>query len=132
MQHGDDLSLVHLVDAGLDRLPLPGAGDTMTRWRALAAVAAHDLSLVKLFEGHTDALAILAELRPAGEAAPPEGSRWGTWCAEPPDARLALAADDLVPLQVRLSGTKSWCSGAASVTHAVVSCWNDAGQPCLA
>jgi len=127
-EHGEALSLAHLVEAKLDRLPLPGAGDTLARWRVLAAVAAHDLSLVKLFEGHTDALAIQAEL---GAPAPPRGTRWGTWCAEPPDARVTLAADGAPP-SVRLSGTKAWCSGAASLTHAVVSCWNAEGEPCLA
>lgn len=117
-----------LVEAGVDRLPLPGAGRTIERWRVLAAVAAHDLSLVKLFEGHTDALAILAELQGAPA---PNGSRWGTWCAEPPDARVAFEADGDAP-SLRLHGTKAWCSGAASVTHAVVSGWNAAGEPCLA
>jgi len=52
-------ALQRLIDAGVDRLPLPGHGATLARWRALAAVGAHDLSLAKLFEGHTDALAIL-------------------------------------------------------------------------
>lgn len=127
-QHAAALSLAHLVEAGIDRLPSPGAGDTLARWRVLAAVAAHDLSLAKLFEGHTDALAIQAEL---GAPAAAIGSRWGTWCAEPPDARVALAPDGPAP-RVRLSGTKAWCSGAASLTHAVVSGWNAAGQPCLA
>ena len=94
----------------------------------LAAVAAVDLSLAKLFEGHTDALAILAELR--GPAAP-KGSRWGTWCAEPPDARVRIdSAGDAG--QVVLSGTKAWCSGAPSLTHAVVGGWNEGGEPCLA
>ena len=127
-QHGAGLSLAHLIEAGIDRLPLPGAGATLARWRVLAAVAAHDLSLVKLFEGHTDALAIQAEL---GAPLPPPGSRWGTWCAEPPDARLTLAAERSAT-QVRLSGSKAWCSGAATMTHALVSCWNAAGEPCLA
>ena len=86
-QHGDALTLAALIDAGVDRLPLPGAGRTLERWQMLAEVAAHDLSLVKLFEGHTDALAILAEL---GAPAAAPGSRWGTWCAEPPDARVAM------------------------------------------
>jgi hypothetical protein len=62
LRHGRDLALRHLVEAGLDVLPRPGSGQTLARWRVLAAVASHDLSLVKLFEGHTDALAILAEL----------------------------------------------------------------------
>ncbi len=42
--------LRQLVVAGLDRLPLPGHGETLARWQALAAVAAQDLSLAKLFE----------------------------------------------------------------------------------
>lgn len=115
-----------LVAAGLDRLPLPGGGATLARWRALAAVGAHDLSLAKLFEGHTDALAILHE---AGAPAPEPGSTWGTWCAEPPDARVTLAGHAGAAL---LDGRKAWCSGARSVSHAVVSCWNEDGQPVLA
>ena len=51
--------LRQLVAQGLDTLPLPGRGKTLARWQALASVGAHDLSLAKLYEGHTDALAIL-------------------------------------------------------------------------
>jgi hypothetical protein len=129
LRHGRDLALRHLVEAGLDVLPRPGSGQTLARWRVLAAVASHDLSLVKLFEGHTDALAILAEL--GGGPAAPAGARWGTWCAEPPDARVAFENTG-EGQSIRLHGTKAWCSGAASVTHAVVSGWNAAGEPCLA
>ena len=119
-------SLSDLVEAGCDQLPLPGGGRTLERWQALAAVAASDLSLVKRFEGHTDALAILAEL---GGVEPSVGSRWGTWCAEPPSARVALRrrGDRWV-----LEGTKAWCSGASDVTHALVSCWDDDGAARLA
>ncbi len=119
--------LRELVDAGLDRLPLPGQGATLDRWRALAAAGRHDLSVAKLYEGHTDALAILHEAR-AGAA--PAGSVWATWCAEPPDARVALRPD--ADGGVTLHGRKAWCSGAHDVTHAVVSCWNEAGEPMLA
>lgn len=110
---------------------MPGSGRTLARWRTFADVAAHDLSLAKLFEGHADALAILTEL---GAQVAPSGSRWGTWCAEPPDARVRMDTDgsDRRPSRAHLSGTKAWCSGATSVTHAVVSCWNAAGEPCLA
>ncbi|WP_295987394.1 acyl-CoA dehydrogenase [uncultured Variovorax sp.] len=131
LRHGCDLGLAHLVEAGLEVLPLPGSGQTLARWRALAEVAAHDLSLVKLFEGHTDALAIQAEL---GAKPTPGAARWATWCAEPPDARVAMEEPgDAAPgATVRLTGTKAWCSGAATVTHAIVSCWNADGEPCLA
>ncbi|WP_295998477.1 acyl-CoA dehydrogenase family protein, partial [Rugamonas sp.] len=118
-----------LIDQGLDRPPLPGAwpGATLERWRWLAMVAGHDLSLLKLYEGHTDALAILAEL---DGPPPPPGSSWGVWCAEPPDAQLALRrGHDGRP---RLAGRKAWCSGAAGLSHALVSCRDDDGRRCLA
>jgi alkylation response protein AidB-like acyl-CoA dehydrogenase len=112
-----------LIEARLDRLPMPGHGATLARWQALGAVAAHDLALVKLYEGHTDALAILTEL----EGPPPEdGSAWAVWAAEPPDAKLRANGD------CRLSGTKAWCSGAASVTHALVTAWNERDESVLA
>lgn len=121
------IALRRLIDLGRDQLPFPGDGQTLTRWQVLADVAAQDLPLVKLFEGHTDALAICRELAAPTPAA---GSIWGTWCAEPPDARvtLRLAGEG----QVTLHGRKSWCSGAHAVTHAVVSGWSAEGLPCLA
>jgi hypothetical protein len=124
-----------LVEHGYDReplLPLPGHGRTLDRWRALAAVAACDLGLVKLFEGHTDALAILAELR---GPTPPASSRWGVWAAEPPEARVQAVkagtqSDDIERVGVQLIGTKAWCSGAGVVSHALVTAWLD-DQPVL-
>jgi alkylation response protein AidB-like acyl-CoA dehydrogenase len=118
--------LLQLIDAGLDRLPLPGGGETLRRWECLALVARHDLSLLKLYEGHTDALAILAEL---GATTPPR-SAWGVWCAEPPGPGVTLrrsGADGFV-----LSGRKHWCSGAATVSHALVSCTDESGARHLA
>ncbi|MFT4070073.1 acyl-CoA dehydrogenase [Paraburkholderia sp.] len=125
-----------LIARGYDRapwLPLPARGDTLVRWRALADVAACDLGLVKLFEGHTDALAILAEL---DGPPPPEASRWGVWAAEAPDA-CVRAADAGVrrsgdaAAQLRLTGTKAWCSGARALSHALVTAWLD-DEPVLA
>jgi alkylation response protein AidB-like acyl-CoA dehydrogenase len=117
-----------LIDAGLDRLPLPGQGATLDRWRMLAAVAACDLALVKLFEGHTDALAILAEI--GADFMPSQGQAWGVWAAEPPTARLS--AREKGGQALLLHGTKAWCSGAASVTHALVTAWDERGEPILA
>ncbi len=124
-------TLAQLIHAGLDRLPLPGAGDTLQRWQTFASVAGRDLALIKLFEGHTDALAIMAELGAMQAQAPPNGSLWGTWCAEPPDARLLLR-QGASSSAAAVTGTKAWCSGARVVTHALVSCWNEHDQPCLA
>jgi alkylation response protein AidB-like acyl-CoA dehydrogenase len=126
--------LTEMIERGYDRLPQPGSGQTLLRWRALAAVAARDLGLVKLFEGHTDALAILAELRgPVWQAGFDAGSRWGVWAAEAPDARLvATRADNSdESAALRLNGTKAWCSGARVLTHALVTAWLD-DQPVLA
>ncbi|MFP4889603.1 acyl-CoA dehydrogenase [Paraburkholderia sp. EG304] len=128
--------LADLIERGYDRapsLPLPGHGETLVRWRALAAVAARDLGLVKLFEGHTDALAILAELN---GPLPPPASRWGVWAAEAPDARVRAVNQGIQNVsgegaQVRLSGTKAWCSGAQALTHALVTAWRN-DEPVLA
>lgn len=97
------------------RWPLPGAGRTLERWRLLADVAADDLPLAKLVEPHHDAVAILAEL---GGPAPAPDEIWAIWAAEPPFAVVtATPADDG---RWRLDGTKAFCSGAAVVSHALV------------
>ena len=111
-----------LCSLGLDNLPLPAGGDTLQRWQCLAAVAGHDLGLCKLYEGHTDALAIMQELR----AQPvPEGSIWGTWASEPPQARVMVRCEGD---RAVLSGRKAWCSGAGVVTHGLLTAWDDDGQ----
>jgi len=122
-----------LVDAGFDQLPLPGSGATVQRWNALAAVAARDLSLAKFFEGHTDALAILAELQPGY---PRAQEYWGVWASESPNARITAssprgaadaAGEAAGGTAVELNGVKQWCSGAAAVTHALVTGWDPDG-----
>ncbi|GAA4204198.1 acyl-CoA dehydrogenase family protein [Streptosporangium oxazolinicum] len=102
------------VESGRLDLPLPGTGRTRRRWEALSALARRDLSLARLCEGHTDAVAILAEL---GGPAPPTGSRWGVWAAQPPGPAL-LARPEAGGW--RLFGTKRYCSGARVCTHALV------------
>ncbi|MFT3804765.1 MAG: acyl-CoA dehydrogenase [Burkholderiaceae bacterium] len=117
-------ALRSLIDAGDDRLPMPGSGRTLERWRALARVAARDLSLVKLFEGHTDALAILAEL--GADALHEPGCSWAVWAAETPGARVRI--ERLGPARegpIRVHGRKAWCSGAAQVRHALLTAWDD-------
>ena len=102
------------VEAGRLDLPLPGGGRTRERWTVLAALAGQELSLARLAEGHTDALAILAEL---GAAPPPAGTRWGVWAAQPPGPGLTArwTGDGW-----RLDGTKQYCSGARSCTDVLV------------
>ncbi len=112
-----------LIARDLASLPFPGSGGTLQRWRVLATVGAFDLSLAKLYEGHTDALAILEEL--GGEAA--EGL-WAVWAAEPPHARVVFRAGTHGG---SLHGVKAWCSGASDVDHAVMSAWTEHGGPTL-
>ncbi len=124
---GDAASRVRLLRAlardGLARLPLPGAGATIKRWRALAAVAGHDLALVKLYEGHADALAILAE---AGDVEPRADTVWGMWAAESPGARVTF--DDTGNGRCTLDGTKAWCSGARHIDAALLTVWHPDGR----
>ncbi len=116
-------SLQRLCDAGLDQLPKPGGGQTLQRWQALATVAAQDLSLCKLYEGHTDALAILEHFG----ADVPAHATWGMWAAEPPQARVTLGAEQHDG-NVRLHGRKAWCSGATVLSHGLLTAWNEHGE----
>jgi alkylation response protein AidB-like acyl-CoA dehydrogenase len=102
------------VESGRLNLPLPGGGRTYERWAVLGDLAEEDLSLARLSEGHTDALAILAEL---GAEPPPAGSRWGVWAAQPPGPGLMASR---TAGGWRLDGIKPFCSGAGSCTHALV------------
>ena len=107
-------AFAHAVRTGRLDLPLPGSGRTNERWAVLAGLAEEDLSLARLAEGHTDALAILAEL---GVSPPPAGSRWGVWAAQPPGPGLIATRTGH---GWRLDGTKQYCSGARSCTDALV------------
>lgn len=120
-------ALMHALQADqLDLLPLPGQGNTLRRWQTLARVAGCDLALAKLYEGHTDALAILAE---CGAAHLVGDGIWGVWAAEPPDARARIVARD--GDHVQLGGRKAWCSGALQIDKALLTAWGDDEQPQL-
>src|SRR6202021_640212 len=87
-------------------LPFPGRGATPLRHDALKRWGAKDLSLARIAEAHTDALAILAE---AAQSARP-GRLYGVWASDGPTGILTytrLATGDWV-----LRGTKQFCSGA--------------------
>jgi alkylation response protein AidB-like acyl-CoA dehydrogenase len=81
---------------------------------AFADLAEEELSLARLAEGHADALAILAEL---GAPPPPSGSLWGVWAANPPGPSLGAVQSSA---GWQLHGTKQYCSGARTCTHALV------------
>jgi hypothetical protein len=60
-------------------LPLPGRGGTASRWAVLAAVSKRKLTVARVLEAHSDALAILAE-----SGAPVPNGTWGYSPPKPP------------------------------------------------
>ena len=100
--------------AGELDLPLPGSGQTALRWHRLAELTQADVVAGRLAEAHTDAVAILAELRGPD---PKPDQLWGVWAAESRDAVLRAHGEGD---EVTLDGTKVWCSGAGICTHALV------------
>lgn len=109
----------HWLAAGDLDLPLPGSGATARRWRRLADLAEIDVVAGRLAEAHTDAVAILAEL---DGPEPKPGQLWGVWAAESRDAAVIVRCSGD---EVRLDGTKVWCSGAGICTHALVTALMD-------
>ena len=116
--------LHELLILGFDKLPLPGSGDTLQRWQTLAVVAQHSLSLAKMYEGHTDAMAILAELE--SPVTPFKGEIWGVWAAEAANMRVIIHPSS--GAAVKLEGTKCWCSGAQTVSHGLLTAWYADGR----
>jgi alkylation response protein AidB-like acyl-CoA dehydrogenase len=94
-------------------LPTPGSGNTIDRHRALAAVGREDLSLARLAEGHTDALAIIAE---AGRQARAD-SVYAVWAADGPQSQVRA---ERRPGGWRIDGVKQFCSGASFVNTALL------------
>lgn len=106
--------LERLTNAGDLELPLPGAGATPHRHRRLAELGGIDLSLARLAEAHTDALAILAE---AGRL-PRPGALYGVWASDAPPHRVTC--ERLGNDHWRIDGMKPFCSGATLVDAALV------------
>lgn len=105
---------LQIVDSGELAAPLPGHGDTATRFRTLAELTRSDISVGRMVEAHLDADAILSEIAGAGTG---NGELWGVWAAEPPSHVLrARRHGD----RWQLSGIKPWCSGSVGCTHALV------------
>lgn len=107
------------LHAGELALPMPGSGHTAARWWKLAALTQHDVTAGRLAEAHCDAVAILCELN---GPAPGPAQLWGVWAAEAPNTMVTAVQRDGVTL---LEGTKAWCSGAGSCTHALITARSD-------
>ncbi|CAN5294460.1 acyl-CoA dehydrogenase family protein [soil metagenome] len=112
-------ALKQLDAGGVLHLPLPGRGQTRRRFAALSEIGAVDLSLARLAEGHTDAIAILSE---AGVGA--RRGTYGVWAAEPPEARV-----EAIPSSRgwTLTGMKKYGSGATGLDRALVTAHTSEG-----
>lgn len=110
-----------------DKIPHPAHGmtningepvsTTLIRWQILAYVASIDLTIAKWFESHLDALSILHEV---GYEHATDGL-WAIWAAEGHH-------DPIRYDQGRISGTKSWCSGAHLIDYALMTYRDDQGH----
>lgn len=129
---GDVPSLLAAAHQAGRFAPKPGEGQTGRLWELLASVAAVDVAAGRILEPHLDAGAILSQ---AGAADAFTGT-WGVFAAEAPGTRLAAEPPSgerpgqpsgEQPGEVRLSGSKPWCSLAQFVDHAVVTAHTQAG-----
>jgi len=97
----------------------PGAG---TLAEVLRLVGSGSLALGRLYEGHVNALQLIGQYGEASQRArlfadARAGHLFGVWNTEPAGAGLALEAEQD---GLRLSGAKSFASGAGFVTRALV------------
>jgi len=95
-------------------LPPPGAGSTYKRHQALLEFGRTDLSLARIAEAHTDALAILVEDNSVATA----GKLYGVWASDGPGSLLSAHRSGRKTLV--LNGTKRYCSGAKLLDAALV------------
>jgi alkylation response protein AidB-like acyl-CoA dehydrogenase len=103
-------------------LPLPGHGNTPLRHEALKLWGARDLSLARMAEAHTDALAILAEAGLSARAA----KLYGVWASDSPAGRLTYT--QLTNGDCALRGRKQFCSGATFLDAALVTAHGEEGM----
>jgi alkylation response protein AidB-like acyl-CoA dehydrogenase len=103
-----------LQDAGALSIPLPASGSTALRLRALYELARRDLSVARIAEAHTDAIAILGEARYSAIS----DALYGVWASDGPSSRLQMTR--LTTGKLRLDGIKQYCSGAPFLDHALV------------
>lgn len=118
----DDIAerLHALLAAGTLDLAVPAAGATPSRLQALHELASvESLSVARLAEAHTDAVAILHE---AGGRAEP-GKLYGVWASQDPTSGV-----DLDQTSGRLTGTMGFASGLGIVDRALVTARTDSGS----
>lgn len=117
-------ALRRLLREGALDLPLPAAGDTPTRLARLCDLTrSATVSVGRLAEAHTDAVAILAE---AGRV-PAPGDLYGVWASNGKHGPVVLDRRTS-----SLTGTKPFCSGLGIVDRALVTVDDGDGRTFLA
>ncbi len=111
-----------LRELGLLNLPRPGRGETWLRFRRLAEIAADDLSLARLAEGHCDAVSILEE---AGLTPVTDSALYGVWVAGAPLITTRSAGRTVV------GGERAYCSGSNIIDRALITSRYDGEGPTL-
>lgn len=123
-----DASHVLGVLRELPPVPVPGGGDTRSLLHLLSSIAAADLTAARVVEPHFDAAAILAQ---AGAEAG-SGEAWGVFASASPVAVRWLpemaSHSDAEGWDAELTGTKRWCSLAATLDRALVTASDTTGE----
>jgi alkylation response protein AidB-like acyl-CoA dehydrogenase len=106
--------LKKMLSTGELDLPSPAAGQTPQRHAALYEMGRTDLSVARLAEAHTDAVAILRE---ADREAIPR-ALYGVWASDGPTGQLKATRTARGGLL--LEGAKEFCSGAGLIEAALI------------
>lgn len=121
---GEDISAsLELARAYGALLPLPGGGDTARRFAVLTALGEANLTAARVFEAHTDALAILAEADQQDDTT--AAMTFGVFASDGPDGRLHAVTDGG---GFRLDGVKHWCSLGSVLDAALVTAHVSGGR----
>ncbi|HEY1825252.1 MAG TPA: hypothetical protein VGG21_04735, partial [Acidimicrobiales bacterium] len=121
---GSTSNVVAMFDDFVSRvapqIPLPGRGATWERFTTLAQWSAQDLSVGRLCEGHSDAIAILCEagMKPQAECS------YGVWAAR---SATGPTYATKVAGGWQLSGAKAFCSGSRLIERALVTAESESG-----
>lgn len=137
-------SIDRLAVSGLLAAPLPVDGTgarlvdrahRLALLRVLAHIGRGSLPVGRLYEGHVNALALVAAFgtpsqKAAAAAAAADGALFGVWNTEPPGEGLRLRADRRGAFT--LVGKKAFASGAGHVAWAIATARDADGAPQMA
>jgi alkylation response protein AidB-like acyl-CoA dehydrogenase len=105
-------------------LPLPGSGESDHRLAVLSALGQANMTVARVFEAHTDAIAILAEAGLSDDTT--SAGVYGVFAAEGPVE--PLRAEPLEGGQFCLSGVKPWCSLGSRLDAAFITAHVSGGR----